>query len=138
MTNSTTYRYDLPLLLVAFVLVAAVWPTFKLFVAGVALAGVVSAFLLRRWYAGHPSTRPDLSPSRRRPEINFSSTPVGGDAGGLFFAIGSVVLVIIGVPGMAWYFVSAVVCGALFAAWLYARRAAHPPGIGKSILGLPH
>jgi len=73
----------------------------------------------------------------RRPEINFSSTPVGGDAGGLLFAVGSVVLVIVGVPGMAWYFLSAVVVGLLFAAALFTRRASHPsPPVGTRILQL--
>jgi hypothetical protein len=42
------------------------------------------------------------------------------------FAAGSVAVVIIGVPDMAWYFVSALVCAVLLAWGLFASRARHP------------
>ena len=59
------------------------------------------------------------------PEINLSRIPVGGDAAGLMFAAGSVAVVIIGVPDMAWYFVSALLCAALLAWALFAYRSTH-------------
>jgi hypothetical protein len=38
------------------------------------------------------------------------------------FAVGGVAVVIIGVPDLAWYFVSALVCAGLLAWALVARR----------------
>jgi hypothetical protein len=57
------------------------------------------------------------------PEVNLSRIPVGGDVAGLIFAAGSVAVVIIGVPGMAWYFVSSLLCAALLAWALVTWRA---------------
>ena len=83
-----------------------------------------AAVLIRRWHTRHPDTLP-YAPRSNVPEINLSRIPVGGDVAGLMFAAGSVAVVIIGVPDMAWYFVSALICAAVLAWALFAYRAAH-------------
>ena len=70
------------------------------------------------------------------PAINLSRIPVGGDAAGLMFAVGAVVIVIVGVPDMAWYFVSALACAALFAWAMFAARAARVRRLDGRPLGL--
>lgn len=56
-----------------------------------------------------------------RPEINFSRVPLGGDLGGLLVAVGSVILIMLGVPGTAWFLLAAVAGGALLAFGLHRR-----------------
>jgi hypothetical protein len=112
------------LVLLVLLLLAATWLFFKAFIVASAVTGAVAAVLIRRWHTRHPSTLP-YAPRTNVPEINLSRIPVGGDVAGLMFAAGSVAVVIIGVPDMAWYFVSALLCAALLAWALYAYRAAH-------------
>jgi hypothetical protein len=110
------------LVLLVVLLVAASWPAFKLFIIGTIVVGLAAAAVLRQWNSRHPSTRPAQSRSRA-PEINFSSMPVAGDAAGLLFAIGSVVIVVVGMPGITWYLIGSLACGVLFAAALSTARA---------------
>jgi len=112
------------LVLIVAVLLAASWLFFKAFIVASAVTGAIAAVLIRRWHTRHPSALP-YTPRTNVPEINLSRIPVNGDAAGLMFAAGSVAVVIIGVPDMAWYFVSALLCAALLAWALFAYRAAH-------------
>ena len=113
------------LVLLVVLLLAASWLFFKAFIVASAVTGALAAVLIRRWHTRHPSVLP-YSPGTRVPEINLSRIPVGGDIAGLFFAAGSVVVVIVGVPDMAWYFVSALVCAALLAWGLATWRRPSP------------
>jgi hypothetical protein len=110
------------LILLVAVLLMATWLFFKAFIVASAVAGSVAALLLRRWHTRHPSVLP-YAPRTRVPEINLSRIPVAGDAAGLMFAVGAVAVVIIGVPDLAWYFVSALACAALLAWGLVTLRA---------------
>ena len=112
------------LVLLVLLLLAATWLFFKAFILASAITGGLAAVLIRRWHNRHPSTLP-YTPRTTVPEINLSRIPVGGDAAGLMFAAGSVAVVIIGVPDMAWYFVSALLCATALAWALFAYRAAH-------------
>jgi len=61
-------------------------------------------------------------PSRNlelHPGINFSKLEVGGDIGGLIFAAGSVVAVLIGLPEIAPLYLGSLVVGLLFACVLH-------------------
>ena len=109
------------LVLLVALLLAATWLFFKAFIVASAVTGALAAVLIRRWHTRHPRVLP-YSPGTRVPEINLSRIPVGGDIAGLFFAAGSVVVVIVGVPDMAWYFVTSLVCAGLLAWGLVARR----------------
>ena len=112
------------LVLLVLLLLAATWLFFKAFIVASAVTGSLAAVLIRRWHTRHPSVLP-YTPRTNVPEINLSRIPVGGDAAGLMFAAGSVAVVIIGVPDMAWYFVSALLCAALLAWALFAYRSTH-------------
>jgi len=112
------------LVLLVVLLLAASWLFFKAFIVASTVTGAAAAVLIRRWHTRHPDTLP-YAPRSNVPEINLSRIPVGGDVAGLMFAAGSVAVVIIGVPDMAWYFVSALICAAVLAWALFAYRAAH-------------
>jgi hypothetical protein len=107
--------------LLVFLLLAASWLFFNAFIVASAITGALAAVLIRRWHTRHPSELP-YSPRTRVPEINLSRIPVNGDIAGLLFAAGSVVVVIVGVPDMAWYFVTSLVCAGLLAWALVARH----------------
>ena len=110
------------LVLLVALLLASSWLFFKAFIVASAVAGTAAALLLRRWHTRHPSALP-YAPPATVPEINLSRIPVGGDIAGLIFAVGGVAVVIIGVPDLSWYFVSALLCAALLAWALVAHRA---------------
>jgi len=92
----------------------------------IAAAGTLVAFLIHVWHERHPSEIA-LLPERRRgsPQINFSSTDVGGNAGGLIFVIGSVLIVSLGLPSVFWFLLTAALAAG-FVAWglaVWRRRA---------------
>jgi hypothetical protein len=109
------------LVLLVVLLLAATWLFFKAFIVASAVTGALAAMLIRSWHTRHPSVLP-YTPRTRVPEINLSRIPVAGDEAGLMFAVGGVAVVIIGVPDLAWYFVSALVCAGLLAWALVAHR----------------
>jgi hypothetical protein len=124
------------LVLLVALLVAATWLFFKAFIVASVAAGALAALLIRRWHTRHPSVLP-YAPRARVPEINLSRIPVDGDVAGLMFAVGGVAVVIIGVPDLAWYFVSALLCAALLAWTLFSCRAGRGRhGIDERPLGL--
>jgi hypothetical protein len=58
---------------------------------------------------------------------------VAGDGPGLIFAVGTVLIVVIGLPGFWWFFVAAAL-GSLLVAWsLFVRRSMELPPV-KSLL----
>jgi len=110
------------LTLVAALLVAT-WPFFGTFTLGTLIAGLLLSLSMRSWHIGHPSTVavPD---GYVRSDINLASIPVRGDAGGLFFAIGSVVI-LLALPQLRWFLIASIVCsivvGYALIAWRHAR-----------------
>ncbi len=90
-------------------------------------AGALLALALHTWYERHPSRLP--TPAEHRtwsPQINFSSTEVAGNVGGLIFAIGSVLIAAIGLPSVMWFLFAATVGGGLLAWTLVAWHTSHP------------
>ena len=110
------------LTLVAALLVAT-WPFFGTFTLGTLIAGFFLSLSMRSWHTEHPTTVavPD---GYVRSEINLASIPVRGDAGGLFFAIGSVVI-LLALPQLRWFLIASVVCaiaaGYALIAWRHTR-----------------
>ena len=83
----------------------------------IAAAGALVAFLIHAWHERHPSEIALLPERRwRSPQINFSSTDVGGNAGGLIFVVGSVLIVSLGLPSVFWFLVTAAFAAG-FVAW---------------------
>ncbi len=60
---------------------------------------------------------------------NLSRTRVGGDIGGLVAVIGTIVVLIIGVPPFKWFLAAAFICGAVcaFGLSIWHRRHPQPP-----------
>jgi hypothetical protein len=99
-------------------------------VALVFAAAILVAFLIHAWYERHPSELPmPPDPPWRSPQINFSSTEVGGNVGGLIFALGTVLIVALGVPSGLWFLIAGAVGACIVACALVARRTrAHRDG----------
>ena len=110
------------LTLVAAMLVAT-WPFFGSFTVASLIAGVLMGMSMRSWNRNHPTTVavPEGSP---RSEINLAAIPVRGDAGGLFFAIGSVAI-LLALPQIRWFLIASVACavaaGYALIVWLHTR-----------------
>jgi hypothetical protein len=83
--------------------------------------------LIHAWYDRHPSdlARPAGSPPRT-PQINFSSTEVAGNIGGLIFVVGSVFIVAIALPSVIWFLFAATAAGGLLAWALLTWHTSHP------------
>jgi len=57
---------------------------------------------------------------------NMSRTRVGGDIAGLIAVIGSIVVLIAGIPPFKYFLAGALACGAIFAFGLSAWHRRHP------------
>jgi hypothetical protein len=109
----------------ALLLLAA--PAVRIWTAAVIVSGAVVAILIHAWYHRHPSDiATPIAPQRRSPQINFSSTEVAGNIGGLIFVIGSIFIVVVGVPSVIWFLFAATLFGGLLAWGLMAWRTSHP------------
>jgi hypothetical protein len=97
------------LTLVAALLVAT-WPFFGFFTIASLVAGALMGLSMRAWNSEHPATVA-VPEGTLRSDINLASIPVRGDAGGLFFAIGSVVI-LLALPQLRWFLIASVVCAA--------------------------
>jgi O-antigen/teichoic acid export membrane protein len=108
-------------------LIAIVGPALGAGAAIVAGIGGLFAIVLHAWHAKHPSDIPTPDePQRATPQINFSSTEVAGNVGGLIFVVGSVFIVAIGLPSVIWFLFAAAIAGC-FVAWaLVAWHTRHP------------
>jgi hypothetical protein len=104
------------------------WPFFGAFTIATLIVGLFVGLTMRGWYWQHPSTiaLPDRRPGA---EINLSAIPVRGDAGGLFFALGSVGI-LLGLPQLRWFLVASIVCAAAAGLALIAWRHAHESAEG--------
>jgi hypothetical protein len=120
-------------------LVAIVGPMLGAWVAAIATAGGVLAFLIHAWYARHPSEIPipDEPQKRSTPQINFSSTEVAGNVGGLIFVVGTVLIVAVGLPSVLLFLVAATVAGCFVAWGLVAWHRSHPKrGLPENLIEL--
>jgi hypothetical protein len=102
-------------------------PVLGAWVALVSGFGALVAILIHAWYERHPSRLPSPSDTPTRSlQINFSSTQVGGNAGGLIFVVGSILIVSLGLPSVFWFLLAGSIA-ACFLAWgLAAWHTRHP------------
>jgi hypothetical protein len=108
-------------------LIVIVGPALGAVSALVAAAGALFAIVLHAWYVRHPSDLPaPAEPPKQTPQINFSSTEVAGNIGGLIFVVGSVFIVAIGLPSVIWFLFAATFAGCLLAWALVAWHTRHP------------
>jgi len=96
-------------------------------VAVLAAAGPLLAILIHAWYERHPSDIPTpVERTWRSPQINFSSTEVDGNMGGLIFVVGSLLIVSVGLPAVLWFLLAGTVAGCCLAWRLVDWYARHP------------
>jgi hypothetical protein len=108
-------------------LLALVGPMLGVWVAVIAAVGTLFAILIHAWYDRHPSDFPaPIEPQWRPPQINFSSTEVAGNIGGLIFVVGSVFIVSIGLPSVIVFLFAATVAGCVLAWALVTWHTSHP------------
>lgn len=105
-------------------LLLTTWPFFGAFTMGTLIAGLFLSLAMQSWHNQHPSTHPPRPADAVHSEINLASIPVRGDAGGLFFALGSVAI-LLGLPQLRWFLLASLVCSAVAACVLIAWRHAH-------------
>jgi hypothetical protein len=108
-------------------LLVLVGPVLGAWLAVMTAVGTLVAILIHAWYERHPSDIPiPTEPQRRSPQINFSSTDVAGNIGGLIFVVGSVFIVVIGLPSVIWFLFAATVAGCFLAWALVTWHTSHP------------
>ena len=94
-----------------------VGPLLGVWVAVVMAVGAPFAILMHAWYVRHPSDIPaPTEPKRSTPQINFSSTDVAGNIGGLIFVVGSVLIVSLALPSIFLFLLTGGIA-ACFVAW---------------------
>jgi hypothetical protein len=112
---------------VVITLLAVVGPALGPWIAVAAAIGSLVALAIHVWYDRHPLNIPIPAESARRvPQINFSSMDVAGNIGGLIFVVGSVFIVVVGLPSVIWFLFAATVAGGLIAWALVAWHTSHP------------
>ena len=94
----------------------------------VAAGATLVALLLHSWYERHPSEIAVPPDAWRSPQINFSSTDIAGNIGGLIFVVGSVLIVSLALPSIFWFLLAGGIAACFvalgLAAWhTRARRA---------------
>jgi hypothetical protein len=106
-------------------------------IVAVVAAGALVACLLHAWYERHPTDVSARSEAAwHSPQINFSSTDVGGNIGGLIFVIGSVLIVSLGVPFVFWFLFAGTIA-ACFVAWGLAAWHTRARGKAWTCTGRP-
>lgn len=93
--------------------------------AAAVLAGAAFAWAAHRYNDHHPA-EVGLAPgagTQSPPIINMAAIRVGGDAGGLIFVVGAVVILAISLPSVRWFIVASAVIAPLVAVGLRAWRA---------------
>ena len=108
-------------------LLAIMGAVLRTWVAVVLATGALFAIVIHVWYERHPSAIPTSpQPQKGSPQINFSSTEVAGNIGGLIFVVGSVLIVAVGLPSLIWFLFAGTVAGGFLAWALVAWHASHP------------
>ncbi|MGE3176793.1 MAG: hypothetical protein AB7O32_04955 [Vicinamibacterales bacterium] len=108
---------------------AAISPPLAGLTAALGITGTFCAILIHGWNEHHPQQLP--APRQwlwRTPQINISSTDVAGNIGGLIFVIGTVLILVLGLPSILWFLVAGTLAGCVLAGALVEWRARHPHG----------
>ena len=103
------------LLALTVVLILTTWSFFGRFSVVAAAAGVATGVWLHWWYRRHPASLAPSGTDRRPQMLNISAVYVGGDAAGLAFVVGCVVIFTMGLPPLRWFVVASALLAVLFA-----------------------
>ena len=101
-------------------LFAGAWWCVQEFMVAALVAGALLACAMRAWNDQHPASIVLPSPGGGTPlvQINLAKIPVTGDAAGLMFAAGTVLIVVVGLPGLWPYFAAVGLVSVLLAVTL--------------------
>jgi hypothetical protein len=114
-------------------LLAGAWWCVQEFTVAAIVAGLALACAMRAWNDRHPAVSAIHADTIPFVQINLSTIPVPADAAGLMFAAGTILIVVIGLPGLSWFFVAAAL-GSLLVAWQrYTRHSPTLPLVANSI-----
>ncbi len=91
-----------------------------------AIAGLGLAVALLRWGRSHHTASSEPLVPIDRVQINFASVPVAANIAGLIFVVGSIAVVLAGLPPARWFFFAAALGGIVIAAVLLAWHRLHP------------
>ena len=104
------------LLALTVVLIVTTWSFFGRFSVVAAAAGIATGVWLHWWYCRHPAFLSRSGPDRRPQMLNISAIYIGGDAAGLAFVVGSVVIFTMGLPPLRWFVAASGLLAVGFAA----------------------
>ena len=138
---TTPSRDGNALLALTVVLILTTWSFFGRLSSLAAAAGIGTSLWLHRWYLRHPSSAAPASGRQpgtgqpavhstftlitQPPMLNISAVYVGGDAAGLAFVVGCVVIFVMGLPPLRWFVVASAILAGVFAASLIAWHRTH-------------
>ena len=103
-------------------LFAGAWWCVQEFMVAALVAGALLACAMRAWNDHHPVSIVIPQRDAGAPvQINLARIPVTGDVAGLMFAAGTILIVVVGLPGLWWFYVAAAL-GSLLVAWTRVAR----------------
>ena len=114
------------LLALTVLLILTTWSFFGRFAGVAATAGIATGIWLRWWHTRHPSTTA-RSADRRPQMLNIAAIHVGGDAAGLAFVVGCVVIFVMGLPPLRWFVLASSILAILFAVAVIGWHRTHSP-----------
>jgi hypothetical protein len=111
------------LLALLLTLLTAITTAFGQFALASLFVGALLAIVLHRISLHHrePATSVTLD---KMPTIDIAAIHVGGDAGGLIFVLGSVVILALGLPTLRWFLIASVLVASILAAARIVRARA--------------
>lgn len=121
----TPSRDGTALLALTVLLILTTWSFFGRFSLVAATAGIGTGIWLHWWYSRHPANLARRSPDRRPHMLNISAVYIGGDAAGLAFVVGCVVIFTMGLPPLRWFVLASSVLAVLFALTVVAWHRTH-------------
>jgi hypothetical protein len=120
----TPARDGTALLALTVLLILTTWSFFGRFSVVAATAGIATAIWLRWWNVRHPAISArgaDRSPTM----LNIAAVYVGGDAAGLAFVVGCVVIFVMGLPPLRWFVLASSILAVLFAVAVIGWHRTH-------------
>lgn len=121
-------RRDAPantLLALTVLLIVTSWSFFGRFSVVAAAAGVATSLWLGWWNLRHPGW-PARRLDRQPPMLNISAVYIGGDAAGLAYVVGCVVIFVVALPPLRWFVLASSILAVLFALAVIGWHRTHP------------